>query len=625
MSEYLKTLNKDQYEAATTLDGFLFILAGAGSGKTKTLIARTAYMLEKGIDPKSILLVTFTNKAANEIKNRIQKITDASTLGITACTFHSFCALILRKYCAFVGLPQDFNVLDAQDSSHVIKMCIDEYLEECKGTRAYSDFFKPSLIEKVDDMAVNNDISYEAVVDDIAKLGTVYEDFKKEILDVLNKYTAYKKNNHYLDFNDLQYYMKKLLSENEAVRAEVDERYKYISCDEYQDTNTIQNNVLELLSINYPNLAVVGDDNQSIYKFRGANIQNILSFTKKHPNCKQVVLNINYRSVQPVLSLANSVMEYAEEGIPKILMSAKGHGPKPVIVKTGNQYREADAVLALMRQYGMHPGKTAVIYRSNSSASVIEGRLNNSGIPYVKYGGIRFNEKKVVKDILAFLRFQYNPLDEIAALRLFQLFPGIGPGAARAIFNEVLANGANGLLSKALSSKKYAPSLISLHDFLKKIKGLRLPDRIKQIHKYYTQLRLTVIQTSNIKQSAKINATNELNEAAEDIDTLALLSSTYTNTAEFISDLSLERASKKDAVNSLVLTTIHSAKGLEFENVFVLDCVDGYLPSANAVKEGDANEELRCFYVAITRAEKRLFLMVPQYEFSLRRTDNPRH
>lgn len=613
MNNYISTLNKEQYEAATTIDGHLFVLAGAGSGKTRVLIARTAYMIESGINPKNILLVTFTNKAANEMKERIKNWIGDAGSGVTACTFHSFCSMILRRYYKEAGLPADFIVLDSSDQESAIKTCINDYLNQKKEEgKKYTDFFKPYLIADLQSIAINESISIDKALEILLFVCPEYSDFKSEIREVYDMFTEFKIQNKAIDFDDLQYYAKLLLTKNEGLRRTLDGYFRYISCDEYQDTNKIQNEVLELLSKDHPNLAVVGDDNQSIYKFRGARVENILSFSKLHPDCKYVVLNQNYRSTQEILDTANAVMNQATEGIPKTLVSADNkHGQLPTLVRLFADYEEPDYILKTIKENKLDLSKTAVIYRSNQSSYGLESALNRAGIPYDKRGGMRFSDKKSIKDILALIRVATDPRDEIAAIRILPLIPGIGGTSARKIATDLKNYGINVLFSDKYKNKKFGGDLAGVGGALKALANMPLRDCVKTATTTYIGLRRYALSKSKAEQSSIISDRYEIAEAEKDSEILQNMTEGYKSVSQFVSDLSLEKRRKKEKGNCIVLTTIHSAKGLEWDNVFIIDCVEGILPSSAAEREGDIPEELRCFYVAITRAKHSLYVLIP--------------
>ena len=391
---YLDKLNKEQREAATTIYGNLLILAGAGSGKTYTLVSRIAYMIDSGINPENILLLTFTNKAAEEMKKRIIRDIGETGEKTTALTFHSFCANLLRKYSSLVKIDNNFTVLDSPDSQDAISIAKEEYFEENKIKKTPEDFPSKKNIAAIYSYAINSCSPISDVIDLFN-----FTVFKSEIIDILNKYEQYKQEHNLMDYDDLLFNTYQVLNNNEEIREHLDRKYEFISCDEYQDTNILQDKILELLSRNCQNLAVVGDDNQSIYKFRCAEIKNILNFHRRYRGCKVVVLNQNYRSSQEILDFANSIMTHATEGINKNLQG-QFNGEKPEWVIPYDNREEDTFIVKKILEYkrkGIPLNEIAVLIRNARQSFHLEVLLNNYGIPFKKFGGIKFLEKEVIK------------------------------------------------------------------------------------------------------------------------------------------------------------------------------------------------------------------------------------
>lgn len=323
--EYLRGLNKEQLEAVTNIEGPMLVLAGAGTGKTKTLVSRVSYMIRNGVEPRQILLLTFTNAAAREMASRAGAM---GANGILATTFHSFCRMFLCVYGKYVGFPK-FTVIDYSDSKSIMGMVRDRFKTDEK------DFPTVKSIYKVYEYAVSNMIPYSKAA------GKFLSEYQEEAVFIIKNFMEYKRSRSLMDFEDLLYYMVELLEKNECIRKNTDAFYQYIMCDEYQDTNVIQNHILELMSKDYENLCVVGDDNQSIYAFRGANIGNILQFSDRHPGCRCIKLIENYRSSQQILDVSNAVMSFAIQGIQKKL-HGQVSGIRPRIINTANEYQSAD-------------------------------------------------------------------------------------------------------------------------------------------------------------------------------------------------------------------------------------------------------------------------------------------
>ncbi len=610
MKSYLQTLNEEQYEATVAIDGVNFILAGAGSGKTRVITARTAYMIDNGINPKEILLLTFTNKAAKEMKDRIMSLIGEQAQGVTACTFHSFCAIFIRRNAELLGLKNDYTILDSPDMMDALGIAKQDFLDEKKREgKEYNlkDFPKTKVIGGIYEASVNNCISYDAVLDAVDEFNA----YKEEIIAILDKFKKYKKERNLLDYNDLLYYTEKLLSNDELLRSETDKRYKYISCDEYQDTNTIQNRILELMSRDYKNLTVVGDDNQSIYAFRYANIQNILNFEKTYPECKTVILNTNYRSTQEILDFANVMMSYAKEGKEKYLKGVS-RGNKPKLIVKSDCYDEADYIINKIMNRDCDLSDIAVICRSASQSYILEQKLNMYGIPYNKFGGLKFMEKAIVKDLLAFLRVSVNIRDEIAMFRILQLYPGIGKTFAHRI-SELISNENFDVAIDKYKKRVFAPYLIELKETIKTLEEMNLTQQMNfLIHDYYEKTVSRSIDKQAITDGQKSELYISLKESMMDAEMLSTMASKYRSTSRFLNDIVLDATTEEDSEDKLNITTIHSAKGLEYDVVFVMDCIEGITPKCEEDSDEDP-EELRCMYVACTRAKKELYLMIPRY------------
>lgn len=610
MKSYLQNLNNEQYEAATTIDGEVFILAGAGSGKTTTLVARVAYLLDEGIPGDEILLLTFTNKAAREMKNRIISLIGEKAKDVTASTFHSFCANFIRRNARLLDLSPDYTILDSPDMLDAIGIVKQEFLSKAKKegkNYGLSDFPKTAVIGRVYENAVNNCTTYEK----ICNLLPDCDVYKSEICEILEGFAKYKKERNFLDYNDLLFWTEKLLSNDEFLRKKVDEQYKYISCDEYQDTNTIQNRILELMSKDYKNLAVVGDDNQSIYAFRSANINNILNFDKTHPNCKTIVLNQNYRSSQEILDTANTMMTYATEGKEKYL---KGmfHGNKPKLIVKEDCNEEADYIVEKIKQRNTDLSDIAVICRSARQTFILEQKLNLAGIPFNKFGGLKFMERVIIKDLLAFLRILVNEKDELAWFRILQLYPGIGKTYANKISKIIISDNIDEAIKK-YKKRAFATFLEEVKTTFLNLSSMEFEKQMDfLVETYYKEVVSRNIKNRAITDSQKSEELHILNESMADAEILKEMTSKYRSASRFLSDIVLDATIDENSEDRLNITTIHSAKGLEYDTVFIMDCVEGVTPRCiNSASED--SEELRCMYVAVTRAKKELYFMIPKY------------
>ena len=611
-------LNTEQMKAVQTIEGPVRIIAGAGTGKTKTLVSRVANMMQKGISSDNIMLLTFTNKAAGEMKLRVQKyIGSEKTKNFTACTFHSFCNRFLKRYADLAGFTSSFTILDSGDCLDIIS----ELSGEMKGKLKKNLFDVKSFPKDREILAVNG-----SAINDVRPLWNTIcsadcvNGFTNEVYEILQRYAEYKGKYNMMDYDDLLYFTVRILKENENIRKRLDEKYQYIMVDEYQDTNIIQDEFLKLITRDYRNIAVVGDDNQSIYRFRGAHIENILDFKERYPDCKDIVLVQNYRSTQEILDLSNRVMDHAEEGIQKELVGQK-HGKRPDFIIAGNQGEEARKIISYIDGYhkkGVRYKDMAVIIRYGRSSYILEAELNKQRISYKKFGGIKFVEKEHIRNMLSYLRAGTSDKDMIAWTRILKLITGIGPKAAKDIALDVAENGLQALNGLLYMNKSYYKELYILNDIFSEFQYLAPEQQIKYlVEKYYYTLKEKGINASRKKDRDKIDELEKLEKSKEDMELLMEMAKPYMSADEFLEDLVLNAADPDKEVDSVNITTIHSAKGLEYEVVFLMDPVQGIFPRTYDAEEPDNKEDLRCLYVALTRAKERLHIFLSSYYSSI--------
>lgn len=582
---------------------------------THTVVSRVANMIDEGIDPKSILLLTFTNKAAKEMKDRIISFIGVPGKEVTACTFHSFCANFLRRHAALIGIDNGYTILDGVDAVDAMSIAKQEFFAQQKAIGIeydVKDFPKTKVICQLYSVSINNNSKLANIVE-ASGLSVYYS----EIRSIVENYVSYKKEHNLFDYDDLLLYTKRILEKYPDVRKKLGERYQYVSADEYQDTNVIQDEILNLICEKHQNLAVVGDDNQSIYAFRCANIGNILTFDKRYKNCKSIVLKENYRSSQEVLDVANSIMNYATEGIEKRL-HGQFHYNKPKLRVFENNFEESDFIVSEIQKYkrnGVPLRNIAVIVRSAAQTFNLEVKLNQLGIPYEKFGGIKFMEKNIVKNILSYLRVVVNESDELAIYRILQLYPGIGKTYAKKISNQVSTGGIQ-LLSSLYPKSKFNEYLKEIYDVTCDLKNKPLNEQLEfLIESYYEKVMLRNIEFMKASEATKMEETSKLYSQLEEVKALYQMAKNYKTASRFLSDVVLDATEPEDENDKLNITTIHSAKGLEYDIVFVMDLVEGITPKT---KEGDQQdaEELRCLYVAVTRAKRELYLLVPKRHFN---------
>lgn len=607
-------LNAEQKEAVATINGPVRIIAGAGTGKTKTLVSRVANMLQKGISAENIMLLTFTNKAAGEMKLRIQNyIGNDRTRNLTACTFHSFCNRFLKQHANLAGFNSHFTILDGGDCLDIIS----ELSGEIKGKLKKNSYEIKSFPKDREILAING-----TAISDVRPLWNTVSGaecvngFTNEVYEILKGYAEYKARYNMMDYDDLLYFTVKILEENEDIRKRMDERYQYIMVDEYQDTNVIQDKFLKLITKDYRNIAVVGDDNQSIYRFRGAHIENILEFKDRYPDCKDIVLVQNYRSTQEILDLSNLVMGHAVEGIPKELVGQK-HGKRPDFIIANSQNEEAQKIISYIEDYhkqGIPYKDMSVLIRYGRSSYILEAELNKQRIPYRKFGGIKFVEKEHIRNMLSYLRAGTSDKDMIAWTRILKLITGIGPKAAKDIALDVAENGVQALNGMLYMGKPYYNALYVLYDIFAEIRFMPPKDQIKYLmENYYYGLMENGISSSRKKDRDKIDALEKLEKSKEDMSLLMEMAEVYISTDEFLEDIVLNAADPEKETDSVNITTIHSAKGLEYDVVFLMDPIQGLFPRTYDGSEPDNREDLRCLYVAITRAKERLHIFLSEF------------
>lgn len=607
--DYQNSLNPNQYLAATTVQGPLLVIAGAGSGKTRTVVYRTAYLLETGIPPEQILLLTFTRKAANEIIDRTsQLLKNSNAQKIMRGTYHAFANHTLRHYARMLNLPPNFTIIDTADSEDVI----DLIRQEMNFAKRHMAFPKKSRIQSIISKARNCNISIEEV---LRREYTALLEFTADLNLLAQAYKQYKAANKLFDYDDLMDVLLDSLRNNLPFRRTIQNTYRYLMVDEFQDTNVVQKEILDLIAQGSRNIMVVGDDSQSIYAFRGANFENILTFPATYPDCKVVKIEQNYRSTQPLLNFTNAIANNARLGYRKSLFSANNTPLKPTVAKLYDQQAEAEFVvnhILQFREKGIALNDIAVIYRSTFHSNFIQAELLKRSIPYVVVGGIKFTERRHIKDLIAYLRIVLNPFDAVAWNRVLKLVPGIGLVTASKIMETIQQN--NGKIDfSTLEKRKFGPDLLNLQDALQQAQrnDITVATKIETLKNYYTP----ILRTLEADFEARL----------QDIDVLYTLACKYETIERFLSDFALDPPSTQfqnqnrplideSEDKPLTLTTIHSAKGLEWYAVFVPHLLDGLFPSVRALKNIDQlEEERRLFYVAASRAKEQLFLTMPGY------------
>ncbi|MBU4422053.1 ATP-dependent helicase [Candidatus Parcubacteria bacterium] len=604
MIDYQKQLNNEQFEVVHEGEGPCLVLAGAGSGKTRTIIYRLAHLLEKGIEPKNICLVTFTNKAAKEMISRAEALLGYRPKGLVGGTFHHLANFLLRRYGKRIGLEPNFTIIDEDDKKSLLKSSITEAGVDTKKRR----FPSPAVLKGLFSFCKNSRSPLEQVLE---IKNPKFLEIKSEIEDVRQIFERKKKDGNMVDFDDLLVLTLNLLETQEDVRKGLAYNFKYVLVDEYQDTNPVQAAILYHLASHHKNILVVGDDAQSIYSFRAADIKNILDFPRTYPTSKTFRLETNYRSTPNILNLANNSIIHNMNQFPKKLRSLRKDGIIPQVIPAGTREDEAnfiaDRILEL-RDEGVELREIAVLFRASYHSEVLEMELTRRDIPYDYRGGVRFFERAHIKDVIAYLRAFFNLQDEAAWMRILSFGMGVGPATAKKIFESI-------------SEKKEPRLILDIDSAGFGIKARTSWEEILSVWKKFVNLeaRPNVFIDEVINSYYKDYLENKYENADErlqDLYEMANYSSRYENLEDFLSEITLyeDVAVKREAGaieddERIILSTIHQAKGLEWKAVFVINLIDGAFPNRRAMLEdGGMEEERRLFYVASTRAKDELYL-----------------
>ncbi len=606
--DYAQALNPQQLAAVTAGDGPALVIAGAGSGKTRTLIYRVAYLIDKGIDPSSILLVTFTRKSAQEMLNRTGLLIGGRSERVFGGTFHSVANALLRQYGRPIGLTPSFTILDRGDSEDLLSLLraqlgLSEKEKRFPRKGTIAEIFSKCVntLQTLDDVVLAEFAHFSEHLEDLDKLRRAYE--------------TDKRTRQLLDYDDLLVKLRELLSTDESVRQTVSHRFRYILVDEYQDTNRLQADIIRKLAATHDNVMVVGDDSQSIYAFRGATFRNIMEFPTLFPETRIYKLEENYRSTQPILNVANEIIKGAAEKYTKQLFTRKLDGPLPALVQAAGENAQSRFItqrILELREEGVPLDEVAVLFRSSFHSFDLEIELSRRDVPFVKRGGFKFIETAHVKDLLAHLRVIENPLDAVSWNRALLMVDGVGPKKAQDLIASFVhgdrpdRNPLDVLREVAGRSARGLKDLARALDEAGKLKSLTPAEQVNEIYGYYLPI---------LKEHY-----DDYPKRMRDLEQLYTMAERYQALDTFLADLALEPPDQSvtdvEALGrddeQVVLSTIHSAKGLEWQCVFVIWAVDGRFPSAYSfATEDELEEERRLFYVAVTRAKQHLFLTYP--------------
>lgn len=617
--DFENELNAEQLEIVHNLHGPMLIIAGAGSGKTRTIVYSVAKLLVSGVKPSQIMLVTFTNKAAHEMIKRVEELLRKRPKGIWAGTFHSIANRFLRMYAKSLGLQPNFTIMDESDAKSLMKLAIDKI-----NVKEIEERFPTSVI-------ANNILSYSINCSKSIKevIQWKYNHFDSEpvilkLKELFKVYAKKKADDSLLDFDDLLVFWNRLLDEKDIAKL-IAKRIKYVLVDEYQDTNYIQDEVIYKIVQQNPELNVmaVGDDAQSIYAFRGANFKNILNFEKRYKNCRRFTITYNYRSVPQILALANNTIQHNKEQFKKEMRATRSNGIKPFQVNISDDKDQARFIasqILQLRSDGYALSEMAILIRAGFHSLQIELELRAKNIPYKMRAGVAFFEKGHIKDVIAHLRIIENPFDEVSWSRILLIIPGIGSTSAAKIFDAI--------------SKTEQPllNLASKIFFTEQLKGARISKNgIKNVishNKYLINLTtednpMEVIKRINILLENHIKSKYEnWQDRLDDLGQLSVYAQNFPSIQKFLENLSLNKSnlesktvmmgSQFDDEKPLIISTIHRAKGLEWRVVFIPMLSEDYFPSSRTINDSEAyEEERRVFYVAITRSKEQLYLLSP--------------
>jgi DNA helicase II / ATP-dependent DNA helicase PcrA len=634
--DYAAELNEQQLAAVTASPGPLLVIAGAGSGKTRTLTYRVAYLLENGIDPRNILLLTFTNKAARQMLERVANLLPVDASGLWGGTFHSIGNRMLRRHGSALGYSSGFSIMDREDQKDLIDTVVAAAGINPKEIR----FPKGDVLAEIFSFVVNTETPIDGL---LAEKFPYFLPLLEQIKDVQVRYEKKKKSTNSMDFDDLLEKTLRMLKEHEEIAAFYRRQFQFILVDEYQDTNKIQADFIDTLASEHRNVMVVGDDAQSIYSWRGANFKNILAFPQRYPDAQVFKIEMNYRSVPDILRVANAAIAANVQQFRKQLSATRPtNSVKPAVVGLNDGSEQALFVaqrILELRDEGVELNEVAVLYRSHYHAIELQLELSRRGIPYVITSGVRFFEQAHVKDVTAFIRFIANPRDEVAFKRMVKLLPGIGNKSADSLWREwekalgpvagVADPGAEGGESTTTPTGVSDPGYNFGERFLRMAVGAKSKKSWEQLAHTLDEIApggqpnppsemITSIVEAVYDDYAKANFTNyELRR--EDLNQLAAFARQFKDVHEFLSQLALisnidaEPALDQTADNEAVnLSSVHQAKGLEYHTVFVIWLTDGMFPSTRSLETRDTiEEERRLFYVAITRAKDELYLTFP--------------
>ncbi len=608
--DFEKELNPQQLKVVRAGDGPILAIAGAGSGKTRTLTHRVAYLIESGVDPHSILLLTFTNKAAREMLDRVEAIIPYDVKNIWGGTFHHIANRIIRVHAHRLGIEANYTILDQADAHDLLNACLQDHWQ-VKNNELVP---QGSVLFNIISLSRNTRTGIRELIE---MRSPFFLDYAEEIEAIDRHYRERKKKLNLLDFDDLLSMWLSLMQENPPLLDFYAERFRYVLVDEYQDTNKLQADIIDTVASHHRNLMVVGDDCQSIYMFRGADFSNIIDFPKRYPDTRIYKLEYNYRSSPEILNLANKIIVCNERQFRKVLQPVKKRGSEPLVIVPDNVYYQAQFIAYKIHECiynGVPPREIAILYRAHFHSMELQMELTRQAIPFEVRSGIRFFEQAHIKDIVSYLKVMINPYDEVAWKRILQFMPGIGKKTSQKIFN-CLAETQDPLTActeqniVSLAPKRARPYWENLSGMISSLMEIGTRGSPSELIKSLLDNGYRDFIRSKYMDSARRD---------EDIQQFVGFALQYELLTDFLSDLALLTSSEAVEVQddcrceTVTLSTIHQAKGLEWSVVFILGLTEGRFPNPkNLESVDDEEEERRLFYVAVTRAKDDLYLCSP--------------
>ncbi|HZI20204.1 MAG TPA: ATP-dependent helicase [Pyrinomonadaceae bacterium] len=622
LARYREELNEEQYAVATAPPGAALVIAGAGSGKTRAITYRVAYLVEQGVAPARIVLATFTNRAAREMLRRVEHLTGHATDAarrVWGGTFHRIANLVLRRHAEAVGHTSNFSILDSEDARDFLSVCVEEAGVDTRARR----FPRAEVLQDIISYATNTDRPVEDV---IPRRYPFFEPLSQQIRRVDRVYMERKRERNVMDYDDLLLNWRRLLVESDEAARLYQEQFEHVLVDEYQDTNRLQAEIVDLLAARHRNVMVVGDDAQSIFAFRGASVEGLSEFPKRYPEARLYKLETNYRSTPEIVAVANTAIAANRRQFPKTLRSARpSAGLPPALVPCRDADQQAAFVASRvleLRDEGVPLDEIAVLYRSHYHSLELQLELTRRGIPYTVRSGVRFFEQAHIKDVVSYLRLTANPRDELAWKRCLRLIPNVGPATANRVWERLAyAPDPVGLVLRGEADSAAARRGTGWQEFRALLEDLTRPElRTSPARQIETVLARGY--------EAHLEASYENAEARlEDLRQLALYSARYDSTEEFLSELALlsterygapQPLAAEDVVEGgdedelLALSSVHQAKGLEWRAVFIVWAADGKFPSPRSLRDPEGEEEeRRLWYVALTRARDQLYISYP--------------